>query len=609
MLTVWKYIFCVCYVLEIHGLVVSTAGGIWNSCKATICGRDSGTISCKKSYILITNVTSAQTGTFDAILFSHIRRRCMGLSTCNPASIVCKWKIPEEVNVDYVCVEDQFLERDCWSIGKILDNSKGFIQSPNYPAETKNRTLCKWRLTVPSGYYLRVILHEIEPIGSTSCGGGLLFTTDTKCQGKDIPVSYVCNEKGVDATLTTCGHTEIVMFSSVNLRFWIAYLILPLQDIEPELIYDVDDYCVVHHRPDPTPVPHIGIISSTLVFLENSTNFTSATSDVGFYRPVADNDEDEPYWIYIIIAVCLILLLAVVIIAVCIRYRKRTTTQNKRNTKLMKRPLPEVEDNDKNKKIADVHRPILHETYSHVADEIPYFEDADNTSSPTYAEIEEVSSTPKSCKKTYSAKRKQDDQKSDCKEEPRKASYVSVGATVDSVYAEPDEVKRNSVYAEIEDKKSPKNNKDEQTAKKNRFNLFRNGKKDKEVKNKENIKKKSSVTLKTGTAVQKCDKGRHSNEKSQDVDKTKYDSIQDYSECECRKADDSNTSSDLTRHLKEKHVTDHTYAECADVVIKNDGQSMSRHTSAATDNTDSDSDDVIIMTENEFYEPFEQAKV
>ncbi|KAK3588150.1 hypothetical protein CHS0354_012213 [Potamilus streckersoni] len=493
-------------------------------------------------------------------------------------------------------------------MGKILDNNKGFIQSPNYPAETKTMTQCKWRLTVPSGYYLKVILHEIEPIGSSNCGGGLLFTTETKCPGKDIPVSYVCNGKGVDATLTACGHTDIVMLSSVDLRFWIAYLILPLQETEPEHFYDVDNYCVVHHRPDPTVVPYIDIVSSTSVFLENSTNFTNATAGEGLYRPAADNDVDNPFWIYIILAVCLLLLLAVVITVVCIRYHKRTMTQNNRNTNLMKRPLPEVAANEKSKKTTDVHRPILHETYSHVADEIPYFEDADNPSSPTYAEIEEVSSTPKSCKKIYLAKRKQEEQKNECKEETRKACYVSVGANVDSVYAEPDEVKRNSVYAEIEDNKSSKNNKDEQTAKKNRFNLFRNGKKDKDVKNKENIKTKSSVGLNTGAAIQKYEKGRQSNEKSQDIDKTKYEFIQDYSEGQSRKAEDSNTSIDLTRDLKEKHVVDHTYAECADVVNKNDGQSTSRHTSAATDNTDSDSD-VIIMTENEFYEPFEQAKV
>ena len=64
------------------------------------------------------------------------------------------------------------VDNECVAPGKLVSNRVGFITSPNYPALTQiknRREACKWSISVPSGHYLHIVLHEVRITSQIIC--------------------------------------------------------------------------------------------------------------------------------------------------------------------------------------------------------------------------------------------------------------------------------------------------------------------------------------------------------------------------------------------------------------------------------------------------------
>ncbi|XP_053373376.1 uncharacterized protein LOC123531794 isoform X3 [Mercenaria mercenaria] len=572
-----------------------TTNVLWDSCDTTICGTNKLNIQCERnSKILVNNVTSGLGHEFDEISYKNLRRMCMGMSSCDPNQTGFCGLHNQAVrfNVSYTCVKDRYIDNTCDKDGIVLSNKSGFITNPNYPAQTNNRN-CKWKIVVPESYYVHVFLHEVVLNHPTQCSesekGGLRFSTINNCENR-FPTFPVCSESSMDVTITACSNTEIWLpLSDQDMRFWLSYYVVEVPELRHVSLYNVDITCNVHakdkftyHIQEQTDRTYsVNTTENSNIVVNNGT----ATID----RSTETDEEEVEYVMYIGLAVGVLVIIVIIIIAVIYLRGRYLSAKENKDTKsnlsnsnsltncseIQKRPLPDTQSNTD---LDDKDTPVLQQSYSIVADEIPRQTAQTNLTSPTYAEIEEYSDSGIKPKLPLVNKRSIDNSK-------RKLP------------AKPDEP-QSSIYSEIEDADEKDAGSEKEVISKNK-------------KNQEKIYPAYLYKKKLSNASNIYDE-------CQDV--SKMDSDKTYIDMSHKKKDESEyvphckISKDMVNQSKKDRVTDKwtnqniIYADC-DEKTNGSGKESRNKLKKESVTSESDSDEDICIVENELYEPFESAKV
>ncbi|XP_060575766.1 uncharacterized protein LOC132733184 [Ruditapes philippinarum] len=307
-------------------------------------------------------------------------------------------------------------------------------------------------------------------------------------------------------------------------------------------------------------------------------------------RSTEDDKDEVEYVMYIGLAVGILVIIVIIIISVIYLRGRYLSSGDSKDSKInlsnsnsltncsdiQKRPLPSKQSGTD---LEALDEPILNQSYSVVADEIPRQPVQASLTSPTYAEIEEYSEAGIKPKLPLVNKRSVDNSK-------RKLP------------AKPDEA-QNSIYSEIEDA-------DEKDAGNEKEVIY---------KNKKNQSKIIPVYKK------KLSNASNIYDECQDVSKT--DGEKHYIDMTHKTADESEyvphckVSKDMVNQSKKDRVSDKLtnqnqpiiYADCDEKTNGSGKESRSKQLKKESVTSESDSDDDICMVENELYEPFESVKV
>ncbi|XP_076435589.1 uncharacterized protein LOC143275396 [Babylonia areolata] len=162
-----------CVLLCLCGVALSEDRRLVDTgCAQTVCQDNDEVLRCASSQLLVTNVTSAG-GEADDVMLRHVKRTCMGQSTCD-VSDLCKNRQEGARVVSYFCVQNTEDSRTCTGSAVILAEPHGFLQNPDYPAPGGYRA-CHWRIEPQAREAVHLRLFDMASVHRNEgrCDGGL----------------------------------------------------------------------------------------------------------------------------------------------------------------------------------------------------------------------------------------------------------------------------------------------------------------------------------------------------------------------------------------------------------------------------------------------------
>uniref|UniRef100_A0A0B7AQ46 CUB domain-containing protein n=2 Tax=Arion vulgaris TaxID=1028688 RepID=A0A0B7AQ46_9EUPU len=360
-----------------------------------VCDGNNNAIVCNQSLILISDVTNL-TMDKDHQAFENTKRDCMSRASCD-TSRVCSARAPHILLVHYLCVNaSSILSRSCSKTGVKMNESTGYIQSPEYPAGTPGTGRCSWEIQAPSASAVVLLLHDIVIKNDKEKCKEALVVSGQLCTfhqpGQTTNVKYFCGNDNTTTSLTLCGNVNIVLKSNrsdYEKRFWLSFQVLTVRSTV-ETSYNPISRC---------SGPIIGMDQGRRHEEPLTTTTTTESVTMSGINSQDSNTEVLVIMLSMISGISAVLL--VILIIVCIRWRLLQASHSEHTCSDRSQSVQVHYDYTSSSEMEKI-RPQLADGYFQVADALPFVQRVEDSNSPAYVEVEQFAQLRKMLRPSYS---------------------------------------------------------------------------------------------------------------------------------------------------------------------------------------------------------------